>query len=153
MLSVPQRLFGRLIPIASISDEVRPISGTLMRKYFIVRYHFQIFMFLNQIFMFNHDFADRSLFLEVKLIDSLIEKLCVDVVKRDYYLSADRLYCRLIIRCAGINSLSNVLETLDVKFWLVTKHNRKLLQKHVQDIVVTRQDIFLLTLLSKCIFC
>lgn len=103
--------------------------------------------------MFNHDFADRSLFLEVKLIDSLIEKLCVDVVKRDYYLGADRLNCRLIIRCACINSLGNVLETLDVEFWLVTKHNRKLLQKHVQDIVVTRQDIFLLTLLSKCIFC
>jgi hypothetical protein len=84
-------------------------------------------MFLNQIFMFNHDFADRSLFLEVKLIDSLIEKLCVDVVKRDYYLGADRLNCRLIIRCACINSLGNVLETLDVEFWLVTKHNRKLL--------------------------
>ena len=40
----------------------------------------QILVLVRQVFVLDHDFADRGLFDEIEFVDSLFEQLRVDVV-------------------------------------------------------------------------
>ena len=58
--------------------------------------------------MLDHDFADRSLFDEIELIDSRFKQLRVDVVQIDNDLGADGFNCWLLVWLQHIHSLSNM---------------------------------------------
>ena len=76
-------------------------------------------MLRDLVLMLDHDFPDWCLFHEIKLVDSLIEQLIVNAVKRDDDLGADRLDYGFLVGLTGIHRLGNVLQTLDVKVGLV----------------------------------
>ena len=111
----------------------------------------KVLVLLTKILVFDHEFANRGLLGEIKLVDSRVEKIIVYVVQADDYLGADRFDSWFFINLWLIQSLSDVAEALHIEVWLVAKNDRELLEQHVHYIVVTHKNFFLLSLFSKCI--
>ena len=83
--------------IISICHKVRPMGRSLVRQNISWCHNLKVFVFSCHILMLNHHFTNRSLLCKVQLVDTLLEKLIVDVVEADDDLSADRLYCWLLV--------------------------------------------------------
>ena len=96
--------------------------------------------------MLNHYFPNRCLLCKVQFVDALLEQLLIDVVKGDNDQSADGFKSWLVFRLIHIHRLSDVLQALHVKFWLIAEHDRELLEQHAEDVVVAREDLSLLRL-------
>ena len=101
--------------------------------------------------MLNHEFANRGLLGEIKLVDTRVEQIVVNVVQADDDLCADRLDSLLFVNLWLIQSLSDVAEALYIEVGLVAEDDRELLEQHVHYIVVTHKNLFLLGLFSECI--
>lgn len=65
LLCVPHRLLGRTITVSCVSDEIRPVSWALMRKYRWVGDHLKVLVLLTKILVLDHKFADRGLLGEI----------------------------------------------------------------------------------------
>ena len=51
--------------VSCVSDEIRPVSWALMRKYRWVGDHLKVLVLLTKILVLDHEFADRGLLGEI----------------------------------------------------------------------------------------
>lgn len=89
--------------------------------------------------MLDQNLLHRCLSVQVKFADASIEKLRIDLMKRDNNGGACAFQNLVIILV--YHRISNLLKNLLVESGLVAQNNRELLQKHLKNAIESQQVV------------